>query len=164
MVLESVCHHSEVSDVVRGFKDSNDTGVVGGVGVDNINNLYCQFKCTTTLVPSYLDPDLVLWDSPPMPTQPATSVEECQICKLPEGNMLALPLVLLQQLLGFGPDIRDISKWPKPDFIAATVLQRKYKCYLLHHRRIVPDQFRSPLPHLGLTGNAYFALVEPSIA
>lgn len=79
LVLEPVCHHCEIGDTVRAFKYPNDTGIVGGVGVRNINYLYTQFKCSTTLVPPYLDPDLILWYSPSMPSQPATSVENTNV-------------------------------------------------------------------------------------
>ncbi len=42
-------------------------GVIGGVRMEDIHYLHSHFKCASTLIPTYLHPYLVFWDSPIMP-------------------------------------------------------------------------------------------------
>ncbi len=61
----------EVDGGILGLKYRKHTGVLDGIWAFDIANLEGCFKGFPSLVPSYIDPDLVRWDYPFVPRQSA---------------------------------------------------------------------------------------------
>jgi hypothetical protein len=63
----------EVGDAVTSRKTAEYTGVMDWIGCGNIYNLKGHLECSTPLVSSNLQPDLIGWYKPFMPGKPVSS-------------------------------------------------------------------------------------------
>ena len=89
LVLKAIKCHMEVSDTVASSKAAEYTSIMDWIGCGNVHNMEAHFECSTSLVPSDLQPNLTGWYNPLMPGKPASPETETMY------NNLCMPLSYL---------------------------------------------------------------------